>query len=262
MIKKYNKLEKALLIIMSVQTILMGILFIIQVSRIYFANPGNDPYTREIVSKYLLQISPIIILWILLIIVCGVYFNIKGSYSYNDKTKITYKSKLSLILKKAPILSKDNNDLLSKKIYVERKNRKLVWIITLIVIAISASMGLLYLINKNHFIASGNNNKQVLNMCFYLLPWILISFGSSIFAIFFSEWSCKKEIELVKGLIKANGKNSIMPEIAYKNKTINIARFIIGFVAIIMIVVGMINGGANDVLQKAVNICTECIGLG
>ena len=32
--------------------------------------------------------------------------------------------------------------------------------------------------------------------------------------------------------------------------------------AILLIPVGAANGGARDVLVKAVNICTECIGLG
>ena len=31
---------------------------------------------------------------------------------------------------------------------------------------------------------------------------------------------------------------------------------------IVFIVLGVMNGGLRDVLVKAVNICTECIGLG
>ena len=30
----------------------------------------------------------------------------------------------------------------------------------------------------------------------------------------------------------------------------------------VFIVIGMFNGGMDDVLYKAINICTECIGLG
>lgn len=40
------------------------------------------------------------------------------------------------------------------------------------------------------------------------------------------------------------------------------ARIAVGVVAIVFIVVGITNDGANDVLIKAINICTECIGLG
>ena len=38
-------------------------------------------------------------------------------------------------------------------------------------------------------------------------------------------------------------------------------RFLI-VIALLLIAAGVANGGAKDVLVKAVNICTECIGLG
>ena len=34
------------------------------------------------------------------------------------------------------------------------------------------------------------------------------------------------------------------------------------YVAAALIVCGIANGGMRDVLVKAINICTECIGLG
>lgn len=39
-------------------------------------------------------------------------------------------------------------------------------------------------------------------------------------------------------------------------------RAIILVIAIVFIVLGVMNGGLRDVLVKAINICTECIGLG
>ena len=47
-----------------------------------------------------------------------------------------------------------------------------------------------------------------------------------------------------------------------KNKAINITRVALLALSVLLIVVGIFNGGAEDVLQKAINICTECIGLG
>ena len=40
------------------------------------------------------------------------------------------------------------------------------------------------------------------------------------------------------------------------------ARLVVLGAAVALVVLGVINGGARDVLVKAVNICTECIGLG
>ncbi len=39
-------------------------------------------------------------------------------------------------------------------------------------------------------------------------------------------------------------------------------RKLLVLLAILLIAVGVANGGARDVLVKAINICTECIGLG
>ena len=33
-------------------------------------------------------------------------------------------------------------------------------------------------------------------------------------------------------------------------------------ISICLIVIGIFDGSVSDVLQKAINICTECIGLG
>ena len=43
---------------------------------------------------------------------------------------------------------------------------------------------------------------------------------------------------------------------------INWVRGAILAIAAALIVAGALNGGMRDVLVKAINICTECIGLG
>ena len=42
----------------------------------------------------------------------------------------------------------------------------------------------------------------------------------------------------------------------------NAVRVILLGAAVCFLVLGAINGGMRDVLIKAINICTECIGLG
>ena len=39
-------------------------------------------------------------------------------------------------------------------------------------------------------------------------------------------------------------------------------RLVLAALALLFIILGVMNGGARDVLVKAINICTECIGLG
>lgn len=42
----------------------------------------------------------------------------------------------------------------------------------------------------------------------------------------------------------------------------NVLRAVLIAAAVLFIVFGVLNGGARDVLAKAVKICSECIGLG
>ena len=62
----------------------------------------------------------------------------------------------------------------------------------------------------------------------------------------------KKERENLSGSV--NGE-----ERARKLKTARIAVFA---VAVVFVIAGIMNGSMEDMLIKAVNICTECIGLG
>lgn len=41
-----------------------------------------------------------------------------------------------------------------------------------------------------------------------------------------------------------------------------VIRVVLCAVAVLLIVFGILNGGARDVLAKAVKICSECIGIG
>lgn len=46
------------------------------------------------------------------------------------------------------------------------------------------------------------------------------------------------------------------------NKFVYSTRLVVFCAAIAFVVVGVLKGGMGDVLMKAINICTECIGLG
>ena len=61
---------------------------------------------------------------------------------------------------------------------------------------------------------------------------------------------------------RITGKIRPCPPREQSEKTVNIARLSILCLGVLFIVLGVMNGGARDVLVKAINICTECIGLG
>ena len=61
---------------------------------------------------------------------------------------------------------------------------------------------------------------------------------------------------------RPSGKVRPCPPRKQMDKPIKIARISVFVLGVLFIVLGMMNGGARDVLIKAINICTECIGLG
>lgn len=260
---KNRIIDRIFLIIMSIQTVLMGIAFSVQAIRIYKANPGNDPYTREIVWEHIKQISIILILWVLLIIACFIYFKIRNSYKENDKSKITNMAKLKTLLKIAPEFNNPELENDYKIIKLEEKKRIIAWCVNIVILIVCSIMGLCYILNKKHFIAEGNNNEQILDMVTYLAPWVIISFITSLICVLMEEFGAIKSIDALKRIIKVDGKVSFKYDTNKNyNLSINITRGILIVASIVMIIVGINNGGTEDVLQKAINICTECIGLG
>lgn len=59
---------------------------------------------------------------------------------------------------------------------------------------------------------------------------------------------------------RENGRDPVK-EAAQKQR-LRIARIAVLIVAVIFVIAGIINGSMEDMLIRAVNICTECIGLG
>lgn len=59
--------------------------------------------------------------------------------------------------------------------------------------------------------------------------------------------------------LSANGPETTRPCCC---RTLGAVRAMIAVIALVFIIIGICNGGAEDVLKKAIAICTECIGLG
>ena len=80
----------------------------------------------------------------------------------------------------------------------------------------------------------------------YLLPMILLWL---IGAVFIRKYNQKKRI-------------SVHPEKQRTPAASGWLRLSLFLLALVFIVLGILNGGLRDVLVKAIQICTECIGLG
>lgn len=253
--KASKVLNKIFLLSTSFHTALMGTVFIIQVLRIYFFN--DKTFNREICGQYILEILPVLIIWVLLIIGSFIYFNITN-FKYKNISKISNVTKKENLERICPEIMDEGIKTQLDKI----KNDNDVALITVIIIVIiSCIMGLCYLLNIKHFNPDGDLFDQAAKMSLHLMPWVIISFVSFILYAFHLERTSHKACTILIEVIKTNGKVK-KEELKQNNIVKYIAQGAIVCIALVLIIMGINNGETQDVLQKAVNICTECIGLG
>ena len=87
-----------------------------------------------------------------------------------------------------------------------------------------------------------------------IFVWIYLVFLAigAIFMMIFPAKRCEKRT-VAKDITKKS---------EAENKSVEYMRVVILLIGILFVVLGIVNGGMRDVLEKAIKICTECIGLG
>ena len=142
----------------------------------------------------------------------------------------------------------------------------------------SAGLMIAYLANAENFLAN-NVTDEVKEMTFSFLPYLVGCFLCALGITIYEGISVKKETELVKSLFKESvaagyKKGEDLPkskwqrfkekvdEFFSRKKVLLVTRACVFALCVAFIIVGIVNGGLEDVLGKAIRICQECIGLG
>ncbi len=246
-------IRRAFSILHSVSIIIAGICLMSGCLSIY--SFGDGAYSRQIVIETFSKISIPVILCVVLTIISFVWDFVAPVYENGTEFK-PYDFILKRITAKRDLSICDEQML--KSIYKERKSRKIHTIIRTVLICISGAIFLGYALNSKNY--ETDINSSVIKAMWVLIPCLIIPFAYSVFTAYHNEKSLKKEIELIK---KAPSKpKSEKKEVTRDNKMVIIVRFALLFIGVGILLYGYFTGGTADVLTKAVNICTECIGLG
>ena len=145
---------------------------------------------------------------------------------------------------------------LPEKAQAEESLRKKIGYGAAAVILLCSAVSLRFLLNRDNF-TSWDLEKVMGQMLVHTFPWIILAFAAAFAAFFLCRRSMEREILLLKVLTGDN-----VPEITSKYSCLPWVRIALYGAAVILILLGIGNGGMRDVLVKAINICTECIGLG
>ena len=144
----------------------------------------------------------------------------------------------------------------------EQKRRKRRSSIRTGLLALSSVIFLAYILSGDRFLLPDINSSMIRAMT-VLLPCLAVTFGYAVFAAYRNAASVKKEIGLMKQA-NAAAPRKPDPKPAPVNQDVKLKRIrgAVLLLAAALLVYGFLSGGAADVLTKAINICTECVGLG
>ena len=253
-----QKQQKALRItyysLVSVALAVAAILLMVACVTIY--RTGDHPFTPEVVAAAFAPIALPVYICLGLVAVGFILHPLLPTEdkSNPDLTPATYKrvqARVDLNLCPAEMVSKVNR---------ERSARVINQIITAILLVLGTVVFLVYALDFDHFHQSEITGSMIEAMK-VLAPCMGLPFAYGVFTAFYGRASKKREIALLKDA-PAEAKITPPAPVAKKPVAVQVARCAIIVVALACIVGGLLNNGWADVLTKAINICTECIGLG
>lgn len=140
----------------------------------------------------------------------------------------------------------------------EESFRRRVRTITGTIITACSIPGLVYLLDKSHFI-SWDLETVLGDLLIHVVPGGIISFAAAIAESMLNVRSINRELAFLRTIPASVHQEKGAAE---KGSITPIIRIALCVLAVLFIVLGVMNGGWYDVLVKAINICTECIGLG
>lgn len=261
-------------IALSVITVILGIVFICIVADIYYSGKGTDViYSPEIVKARLLPLIAPLVIWVLGVIACFVLSIFFPSYEKKG-SKVSTREKINKLKDKLPSSGNENYEKEKKFYNGFERIRCTLYILATAFSIVSAIITIIYISTVSYF-AEKEINEGVLDLVRICGPFILVSFLLFAIAVVYEIITAKFELSaMTKMMVHGKGNAHIESIIQKSIKSVRFisakhnaqivwgVRGIVITVALVFIVLGILNGGVEDVWSKAINICTECIGLG
>lgn len=247
-------------ILLSASLVISGVLLMVACVGIY--RSGSSPFSRESVAAAFGTIA--IPVYISLALLIGGF--ILELILPENPTKLLPEKQHDAILhrlaKKLDVAS--CAPAILSGILAQQKKRRNLQISSLGILAVCSVVFLIYGANIRNFPlhdATGSVQKSM----WLFIPCLAIPFGFAVYAAYAKKASICKEIDLVKeaiaqGFTTPKAKEEAAP--SSTEKPLQFAKYAILFVAVGILIYGFLLGGTKDVLTKAINICTECVGLG
>jgi len=265
---KKRVLHLCLLCTVGALVILVGALLVAECIGIY--KSGARPFTRESVGEALKRVIIPSVITVASIIAAAV---IDLLLPYQKKTKNTVPSAflLKTVSKKVPLEYLPSDTVIAVK--NERLKRLIFKIGGAVIFVISIIYPLVYVFTPERFGSATTANADIAAAIIAIAIFLIPLCAYTIVVSFINDKSRAREIEILRSASKkvkdsgitlpaTEAECSCILKANEKARLINAARLAVLILGVLFVILGISNGGMEDVLGKAVRICTECIGLG
>lgn len=215
-------------------------------------HPLESIYTREIAAEKFAPIAPLFFAAIGLMI-AGLVLGVRDE----SAEKAVQDPELTRDLVVARV-SQPSDDM-----RMARRGQKRSLLIGWAAFALCMVPVLIYVLNPEHF-PLADLEGMFYGLIRVLIPWTAVGIGALAVASGMRERYVLRETEAAQAQLKAEKEIGVRPEpkALPHRRGMGGLQIALVVIAIGLIVAGVFNGSARDVLYKAINICTECVGLG
>lgn len=286
--KTLKKVHLIYNIVMSLVMVSLAIVCILMCYDIY--KMGNEPFTRERVYDKFMSICALVYVFIDLIL-AGAILNIFCPLEKKRlKGSVNERLVLDRLYKKATIGNEAKDKIEKQRIL------RLVMIIISSILLVGATLISIISVPKSidtGSLVAGFVNEEIAKASLSILAYFATPLIYTIVTIYVCKSSVKKEIDIVKGELKSqatenkssseeeknqdnqdfgtftkltndinnSAKRFTTPKKWHKYASLVITCALL-VVSVTFIILGIFNGNVSGLFTKAVNICTECIGMG
>lgn len=227
---------------------------------------GDRPFSPQSIGEAWQTVAIFFYITVALAIGAGVLHLLYPAQTKKPKGATSPKLRLAKV--KARLARKQYSDNLLLPLVKHEIYLRSMRITAIAVCCLSAVYPFVYLNHIDNFTSIDTHlNAQVLDAVIPSLCFAAAALGYCLAVRLLTDISCEKAILYAKAIMlmpapAASQKPSGKQEKGLPAYTTFVLRIILLVAAVGMILAGIFNQSANDVLQKAIRICTECIGLG